>query len=146
MRYDNQLVGRRQPTWPAAPAGVRSRTKIPSSSKHCQQPGTKGHGRTPVRTLKTTEEHHVPPADEFTCLLCNAPYGANGTHQSDIIETIVQTPRSTGGVYRASGWTHLGETQGWGRYDRDKAYDKPKKDIWLLPLRKDWKRSLNRTD
>ena len=100
MRYDNQLVDRRQPTWPAAPAGVKSRTKIPSSRKRGQQPGTKGHGRTPVRTLKTTEEHHVPPADEFTCLQCNAPYGANGAHQSEIFETFVQTPRSIGSVYR----------------------------------------------
>ena len=35
-------------------------------------------------------------------------------------------------------------TQGRGRYDRDKLYDKPRKDIWLRPLRKDWKRALNR--
>ena len=47
-------------------------------------------------------------------------------------------------VYRASGWIHVGTTQGRGRYDRDKLYDKPRKDIWLRPLRKDWKRTLNR--
>ena len=47
-------------------------------------------------------------------------------------------------VYRASGWLHVGATQGRGRYDRDKLYDKPRKDIWLRPLRKDWKRALNR--
>ena len=33
---------------------------------------------------------------------------------------------------------------GAGRYDRDNKYDKPKKDIWLCPLRKDWKKTLNR--
>ena len=33
---------------------------------------------------------------------------------------------------------------GRGRYDRDKLYDKPRKDIWLRHLRKDWKRALNR--
>ena len=38
-------------------------------------------------------------------------------------------PRDGGGsVYRASGWTHVGTTQGRGRNDRDKLYDKPKKD------------------
>ena len=44
----------------------------------------------------------------------------------------------------ASGWLHVGATQGRGRYDRDKLYDKPRKDIWLRPLRKDWKYTLNR--
>ena len=61
-----------------------------------------------------------------------------------LIETFVETPRYTGAVYRASGWTHVGTTQGRGRYDRQEQYDKPKKDIWLRPLRKDWKRTLNR--
>ena len=61
-----------------------------------------------------------------------------------LIETFVETPRYTGAVYRASGWIHVGTTQGRGRYDRDKLYDKPKKDVWLRPLRKNWKRALNR--
>ena len=37
-----------------------------------------------------------------------------------------------------------GAIKGRGRYDRDKLYDKPRKDIWLRPLRRDWKRTLNR--
>ena len=61
-----------------------------------------------------------------------------------LIETFVETPRYTGAVYRASGWIHVGTTQGRGRYDRDKLYDKPRKDIWLRPLRRDWQRALNR--
>ena len=61
-----------------------------------------------------------------------------------LIETFVETPRYTGAVYRASGWTHVGTTQGRGRYDRHKLYDKPRKDIWLRPLRRDWRRALNR--
>ena len=44
----------------------------------------------------------------------------------------------------SSGWIHVGATKGRGRYDRDKLYDKPRKDIWLRPLRRDWKRTLNR--
>ena len=61
-----------------------------------------------------------------------------------LIETFIETPRYTGAVYRASGWIHVGTTQGRGRYDRDKLYDKPRKDIWLRPLRRDWRRTLNR--
>ena len=34
-----------------------------------------------------------------------------------LIETFVETPRYTGAVYRASGWIHVGATQGRGRYD-----------------------------
>ena len=30
-----------------------------------------------------------------------------------------------------------------GRYDTHKRHEKPKKDIWLRPLRKDWKQVLN---
>ena len=61
-----------------------------------------------------------------------------------LIETFVETPRYTGAVYRASGWLRVGTTQGRGRYDRDKRYDKPRKDVWLRPLRRDWRRALNR--
>ncbi len=61
-----------------------------------------------------------------------------------LIETFVETPRHTGAVYRASGWIHVGTTQGRGRYDRQKQYDKPRKDIWLRPLRRNWSRTLNR--
>ena len=61
-----------------------------------------------------------------------------------LVETFVETPRYTGAVYRASGWIRVGTTQGRGPYDRQKQYDKPKKDVWLRPLRRDWKRTLNR--
>ena len=36
-----------------------------------------------------------------------------------LIEIFVETPRYTGVVYRASGWTRVGATQGRGRYDRN---------------------------
>ena len=63
-----------------------------------------------------------------------------------LIETFVENPRYTGAVYRASGWLRVGTTQGCGRYDRVKRYDKPapRKDIWLRPLRRDWRCTLNR--
>jgi len=61
-----------------------------------------------------------------------------------LIETFVETPRYTGAVYRASGWTRVGTTRGRGRYDRLTKRAQPKKDIWLRSLRKDWRRTLNR--
>ena len=61
-----------------------------------------------------------------------------------LIETFVETPRFTGALYKASGWTHVGTTQGRGRYDRHTKRDQPKKDVWLRPLRRDWRRTLNR--
>ena len=61
-----------------------------------------------------------------------------------LIETFVETPRYTGAVYRASGWTRVGTTQGRGRYDTHTERAQPKKDIWLRTLRRDWRRTLNR--
>ena len=53
-----------------------------------------------------------------------------------LIETFVETPRYTGAVYKASGWTRVGTTQGRGRYDRHTKRAQPKKDIWLRPAQK----------
>ena len=51
-----------------------------------------------------------------------------------------------GGAYRAVGWIHVGATKGRGRNDTRKEQAEPKKDIWLRPLRKDWRRVLNRVE
>ena len=59
-------------------------------------------------------------------------------------EAPTETPRTTGAVYRASGWIQVGTTQGRGRYDREKLCGKPRKDVWLRPLRRDWKGLLSR--
>ena len=61
-----------------------------------------------------------------------------------LVKTFVQTSFFTGTTYKAIGWIRVGITRGRGRYDPYKKYDKPKKATWLLPLRKDWKRTLNR--
>ena len=60
-----------------------------------------------------------------------------------LMETFVETPRFSGITYKASGWIHVGATQGRGRYDTKREFGKPIKAIWLCPLRKDWKRILN---
>ncbi len=61
-----------------------------------------------------------------------------------LIETFVETPRFTGALYKALGWTRVGTTQGRGRYDRHTKRDRPKKDIWIRLLRKDRRRTVNR--
>ena len=60
-----------------------------------------------------------------------------------LMETFVETPRFPGITYKASGWIHVGATQGRGHYDTRKEFGKPIKAIWLCPLRKYWKRALN---
>ena len=61
-----------------------------------------------------------------------------------LMETFVETPRFAGTVYKAANWTHIGTTRGRGRYDTKNQRALPKKHIWLCPLRRDWKRILNR--
>ena len=53
-------------------------------------------------------------------------------------KTGVETPRYTGAAYSASGWFHVGTSR------ERKRYDKPKNDIWLRPLRRNWMQILNR--
>ncbi len=60
-----------------------------------------------------------------------------------LCETFVEVPRHSGGVYRASGWIRVRTTKGRALYDRPIKADKPKKDIRLRPLQKNWKRTLN---
>ena len=59
-----------------------------------------------------------------------------------LMETFVEITRFTGGAYKASGWVHVGTTRGRGKYDTKNECAKPKKDIWLCPFRKNWKRKL----
>ena len=61
--------------------------------------------------------------------------GSSTYEHYGVTPVLIETFRYTGAVYRASGWVHVGTTQGRGRYDRDRRYDKPRKDIWLRPLR-----------
>ena len=43
------------------------------------------------------------------------------------------------GCYRASNWTNVGTALGRGPYDNHTGRDLPKIDIWLRPLRNDWR-------
>ena len=59
-----------------------------------------------------------------------------------LLETFVQSDRFAGTCYRAANWTHVGQTQGRGKLDVHKLRALPKKDIWLYPLTRDFRRHL----
>ena len=68
-----------------------------------------------------------------------ASYG----HPVEVVETFVDPERFCGTVYTANGWTELGQTDGWGRCQRDYyvKHDKPKR-LFVRSLRRDSCRSL----
>jgi hypothetical protein len=55
-----------------------------------------------------------------------------------MMETYVERERFFGACYRAAGWIFVGKTQGRGRQDTNE----PVKDIYLMPLDDDWKKTL----
>ncbi|HEY7618056.1 MAG TPA: ISAs1 family transposase [Terriglobales bacterium] len=57
-------------------------------------------------------------------------------HPVEIVETFVDPEQFCGTVYTASGWTELGQTDGWGRMRRDYyvKHDKPKR-LFVRALR-----------
>ena len=54
----------------------------------------------------------------------------------------MQSDRFPGTSYRAANWTHVGQTQGRGKLDVHRTHALPRKDIWLYPLRRDFRRRL----
>ena len=61
-----------------------------------------------------------------------------------LLETFCETPRFAGTCYRAANWIKVGATQGRGKLDTRKERALPVKDIWLKPLRRDWRRILKK--
>lgn len=59
-----------------------------------------------------------------------------------LLETFVETPRFTGASYRAANWLHVGQTSGRGKLDRHHRHALPVKDVYLYPLRRDYRRIL----
>lgn len=59
-----------------------------------------------------------------------------------LIETFVDSAHYTGSCYRAANWEYLGKTQGRGQFDPQHKYPKSKKDIFVYPLQRDWRRCL----
>jgi hypothetical protein len=59
-----------------------------------------------------------------------------------LIETFVETGRFSGASYKAANWLHVGKTKGRGKLDRYNQHALPVKDVYLYPLRRDYKRIL----
>jgi len=64
-------------------------------------------------------------------------------HPVLVVETFVDVAQFSGTVYSASGWSELGQTDGWGRRRRDYyvKHDQPKR-LFCRPLFKNARRSL----
>jgi len=59
-----------------------------------------------------------------------------------LLETFVEHQRFRGTCYRAANWIHVGQTQGRGKLDRHKRFAVPVKDVFLLPLGRDFRQRL----
>ncbi len=56
-----------------------------------------------------------------------------------LLETFVETERHRGTSYKAANWIHVGKTVGRGKKSRVHAQIIPIKDIWLYPLRQNFR-------
>ncbi len=63
-------------------------------------------------------------------------------HTISLVETYVDTTRFRGTCYRAANWIHVGKTKGRSRQDRFKNMKVPVKDIYLYPIRSDFRAQL----
>jgi hypothetical protein len=64
-------------------------------------------------------------------------------HPVLLVETFVERDRFAGTSYKAANWVRLGETTGRSRQDRDFTLRVPVKDIYVYPLRHDFRRELS---
>lgn len=59
-----------------------------------------------------------------------------------LLETFVDRERFSGTCYRAANWNRLGQTKGRGKCDRSHSANIPVKDIYVYPLKKNFRRFL----
>jgi len=59
-----------------------------------------------------------------------------------LLETFVESDKYAGSCYRAANWQKVGQTRGRGRNDGNHQHGLPPKDIYLYPLRKNWRECL----
>jgi len=57
-----------------------------------------------------------------------------------MVETFVDTTRFAGTCYKAANWLKIGQTKGRSRQDRDGKLKVPVKDIFVYPLRRDFRK------
>ena len=67
-----------------------------------------------------------------------AKYG----HRVVLLESFVERERFRGTVYRAANWQQVGVTAGRTRQDRHTRIQAPVKDIYVYPLRRDFREAL----
>jgi hypothetical protein len=60
-------------------------------------------------------------------------------HDLALVESFVEQGRFAGSAYAAANWSCVGQTVGRGRNDRIHAEGAPLKNIWLYPLRRDFR-------
>ena len=63
-------------------------------------------------------------------------------HGVALLETFVERGRFRGCCYRAANWICAGQTQGRTRQDRQHVLQAPVKDVWVYPLRADFRKVL----
>jgi hypothetical protein len=59
-----------------------------------------------------------------------------------LMESFVERERFLGGSYRAANWVCVGQTCGRGKRDRYHRKNLAIKDVWLYPLRADYRQQL----
>jgi hypothetical protein len=59
-----------------------------------------------------------------------------------MVETFVDTTRYVGTCYKAANWFKIGQTKGRGRQDRSRKLKVPVKDVFVYPLRRDFRKLL----
>jgi hypothetical protein len=59
-----------------------------------------------------------------------------------LVETFVDSTRYRGTCYKAANWLKVGQTKGRSRQDRNRQLRVPVKDIWVFPLRRDFRATL----
>lgn len=64
-------------------------------------------------------------------------------HRIALVETFVERDRFAGTSYQAANWLCLGSTTGRSRQDRYSTLRVPVKDVYVYPLRKDFRRELS---
>jgi hypothetical protein len=66
-------------------------------------------------------------------------------HRIYLLETFVDPERFRGTCYRGANWLYLGLTTGRGKNDRTNQANRSRKEHWVYPLTKNYRRHLNAT-
>lgn len=93
----------------------------------------------PQVRVKNLASHLLARAARRLCADWQAAYG----YEPVLLETFVETGRFTGASYRAANWIWVGQTKGRGKLDRHHEHVLPVKDIYLYPLRRNYRHILN---